>query len=78
MKLIQPQLNIHHDEYVEVYINGQLVAKLGGYTTSYVHVALNGNARRALKPGTNCLAIHCQQTTGGQYIDAGLVNVIER
>ncbi|MBN2315900.1 MAG: hypothetical protein JXM79_18370 [Sedimentisphaerales bacterium] len=78
MNLIQPQLNIHHDEYVEVYINGELVAKLGGYTTSYVRVALDGKAREALKPGSNCLAIHCQQTTGGQYIDAGLVNVIER
>lgn len=74
----QPQLYIHHDENVEVYINGHLVAKPDGYTTSYVRVALNGNARKALKPGSNCLAIHCRQTTGGQYIDAGLVNVIER
>jgi hypothetical protein len=41
-------------------------------------VALDGKARRALKTGTNCLAIHCKQTTGGQYIDAGLVNVTER
>ena len=77
-QLSLPQLAIHHDEYTEVYINGQLVAKLGGYTTSYVRVALDGKARRALKTGTNCLAIHCKQTTGGQYIDAGLVNVTER
>ena len=73
-----PQLAIHHDEYTEVYINGQLAAKLGGYTTSYVRVPLDEKARKALKPGSNCLAIHCKQTTGGQYIDAGLVNVTER
>ena len=77
-KLRRPQLAIHHDEYTEVYINGELVAKLGGYTTSYVRVGLDRKARWILKPGSNCLAIHCQQTTGGQYIDAGLVNVIEQ
>jgi len=77
-KLSLPQLAIHHDEDTEVYINGLLVAKLEGYTTSYVRVTLDGKARRALKPGSNCLAIHCRQTTGGQYIDAGLVNITER
>lgn len=73
-----PQLSIHHDEDAEVYINGQLVAELKRYTSSYVRVTLNEKARKALKVGSNCIAIHCQQTTGGQYIDAGLVDVIEQ
>ncbi len=77
-KLDHAQLDIHHDEYTEVYINGQLVAKLGGYTTSYAPVPLDTKARLALKPGLNCLAVHCRQTTGGQYIDAGIVSVTER
>jgi hypothetical protein len=74
----QPQLSIHHDEDVEVYINGQLVAELKGYTTSYVRKTLDEKARSVLKDGTNCIAIHCHQTTGGQYIDAGLVDAVEQ
>lgn len=61
-------LAIHHDEDAEVYLNGQLVAELKGYTTAYKFVAIKGE----IKAGKNVLAVHCRQTTGGQYIDAGL------
>jgi hypothetical protein len=77
-KLSQPQLSIHHDEDTEVYINGRLVSKLQGFTTSYVQKTLDEEARSALKTGINCIAIHCHQTTGGQYIDAGLLDLIEQ
>jgi len=77
-KLSRPQLLIHHDEDAEVYINGRLIAKIEGYTASYVRAAIDDKASKALKVGSNCLAIHCHQTTGGQYIDAGLVDIIEQ
>ena len=73
-----PQLSIHHDEDAEVYINGRLVTELKNYTSSYVRVTLDEKAQQVLKAGSNCIAIHCRQTTGGQYIDAGLVEVIEQ
>jgi hypothetical protein len=72
-------LSLHHDEDAEVYLNGVLAVKVQGFVTGYEDVAINEAARKALKPGgKNVIAIHCHQTTGGQYIDAGLIELKER
>ncbi len=66
-------LEIHHDEDAEVYLNGQLIAELKGYTTQYEIRSATAAIRKALIAGPNTLAVHCRQTTGGQYIDIGLL-----
>jgi hypothetical protein len=71
------QLSLYHDEDAEVFINGLPAARAAGFTTDYEPIAIAPAARAALKPGRNVLAIHCHQTRGGQYIDAGLVEVRE-
>ena len=64
---------VHHDEDVEIYVNGVLAAQAGGYTTAYELLPMNAAGRAALRAGENVLAVHCKQTTGGQYVDVGLV-----
>jgi len=54
-------------------VNGVLALRAAGYATSYETLPFIGSGKAAFKPGTNVLAIHCHQTTGGQYIDLGLV-----
>lgn len=66
-------LNIHHDENCEVYINGVLAATATGWSTGYIILPINESAQTALKSNAmNLIAIHCKQTGGGQYIDAGI------
>jgi hypothetical protein len=61
----------HHDEDFQLYVNGVLAARRNGYSTDYEEMPLNNAGIQALKPGANVIAIHCHQTGGGQYIDAG-------
>ena len=71
-------LLMHHDDDVEVYLNGVLAVKKTGYTSDYEEFALTKAALGALKAGKNTIAIHCHQHTGGQYIDAGLIHLVPR
>lgn len=66
-------LRMYHDEDAQVFINGKLVADVGGFTGNYQVFDIPSSA---LQPGENIMAIHCHQTTGGQYIDAGIDEIL--
>jgi putative heme-binding domain-containing protein len=65
-------LRLHHDEDVEVFLNGREVLHRQGWTREYIDERIEA----ALKPGRNVLAIHCHQNGGGQFIDAGLLKTV--
>ena len=67
-------LLIHHDEDAEIFINGNQVATLPGYTVEYTVVPLDAAARDSLRQGDNLLAVSCHQTGGGQFIDVHVVD----
>ena len=71
------QLYVHHDEDVKIFLNGILAAQAIGFTTDYEPLEILPAAQAALRPGKNHLAVQCHQTSGGQYIDVGLVSVGE-
>jgi len=70
----KPALLIHHDESTEVFINGRQVVALKGYTTRFKVVLLDPATTKAIKKGSNLIAVHCNQTVGGQFIDVHLVD----
>ena len=65
-------VRIHHDEDVEVWVNGVSVFTEKGHTQGY-RLALTGlRAEDLLLEEFNQIAVHCSQTEGGQYVDVGL------
>ena len=72
-----PHLRVFHDDDAEVYINGDLVATLPGANGAYEFVPL-GEQARALRAGRNTIAVHVHNTRGAQFIDLGLVDVIDK
>jgi putative heme-binding domain-containing protein len=67
-------VRMHHDEDVDVFINGSQVLHRNGWTQGYMDEKIPDPS--VLKPGRNVIAIHCHQVSGGQYIDAGLVKSV--
>ncbi|MDR2115097.1 MAG: hypothetical protein LBP87_01825 [Planctomycetaceae bacterium] len=67
-------LDLYHDEDAEVFINGVKVLEVKSYISNYGNFPLD-NAAKAFKAGKNVIAIHCKQTSGGQYIDAGISHI---
>lgn len=64
---------LHHDKSVQIYLNGIEALHTDSYLVNYALFDISPQALAALHPGTNCIAVHCDQTAGGQFIDVGIV-----
>jgi mono/diheme cytochrome c family protein len=65
-------LNVHHDEDATIYLNGKLIKKLSGHVGKYEAHDVSKEAADVLQTGKNVIAVHCRQTSGGQYVDVGV------
>lgn len=66
-------LTLFNDDDVEVFLNGNPIYSCKPcYRTAYEQIDLDAMLRRYLVKGRNLLAIHCANTRGPGYIDAGI------
>ncbi|MDR3697373.1 glutaminase domain-containing protein [Mucilaginibacter sp.] len=70
-------LKLYHDDNVEVYLNGEKIYNTTGWTSDFKMIPLKEKIKNKLKQGENVLAIHCANTAGGAYLDAGLVDELK-
>jgi hypothetical protein len=68
----------HHADAIVVFINGVRAARSGQHTTGYVEQRMSKEAREALKPGKNVIAVRSNLTTGKNYVDVGMIRLIEK
>ena len=71
-------LKLYHDDNVEVYLNGDKIYSKVGWTNDFELIPLSDNIKAKLKLGDNILAIHCANTAGAGWLDAGLVDEIKK
>jgi xylan 1,4-beta-xylosidase len=70
---LRAALVVHHDEDVTIYLNGEKILQESGYLVDYESRDATAALRKALRRGINVLAVTCHQTSGGQFIDVGIV-----
>jgi hypothetical protein len=66
---------IFHDEDIWIYVNGEPVIYRAGWTTDYIVVPVPADKLRLFKTGRNIIAVTCKQTSGGQGVDVGIMNI---
>lgn len=68
-------LKLHHDDNVEVFLNGEKIYEREGWNNQFDYFQIPASAKSKLKKKGNLLAIHVKNTAGGRYLDAGIVEV---
>jgi len=65
-------LQYSHDDVFELYVNGTKVADTGETWVNGVVLHMDADMKALLHSGSNTIAAHCHNTTGGAYADFGL------
>src|SRR5690349_4337365 len=56
-------LKLRHDDNIKVYINGEKIYDVTGWTGKFIYIPITNN--KILKKGRNVMAIHIENTAGG-------------
>ena len=72
LNIEQLVLSLRNDDDAEVYINGEKVYACNCWTPDYQQHDLPPSVIKKLHRGTNLLAIHCTNTGGNAWLDAGI------
>lgn len=68
-------LDLQHDDDVEVYLNGEKIYSCADCRVrKYENYTIDDAVKRKLKTGKNMLAMHCVNSRGGSWLDAGILN----
>jgi hypothetical protein len=65
-------LKVYHDDDAELWLNGKRLPRQRGANGDYETIILSDEVKAVLHTGDNLLAIHCVNTGGGAWLDAGL------
>ncbi len=71
-------LKLYHDDNVEVYLNGEKIYSKTGWSRDFELLPVEDKFKDKLVKGENVLAIHCTNTAGGAWLDAGLLNKVKQ
>ena len=66
-------MKVQHDEDFNLYINGKKSLSEKSFNTDYKLMPLSKDALNNIKVGNNIFAVHCRQTSGGQFFDFGIL-----
>ena len=77
LNINQLVLKLHHDDNIEVYLNGKEVYNFVGWTSDFKLIPLKDRFKNKLIKGQNVLAIHCANTAGGSWLDASLLDQVK-
>jgi len=65
-------LKLHNDDGVDVYLNGEKIYNCVCVNRKATYILLDESIKNKLRSGKNLLAIHCENTGGDAWLDAGL------
>lgn len=69
-------LKLHHDDNIEVYLNGTLVFERDGWNQGFEYFDISAKGKELLRKGKNIVAIYLKNTAGGRFLDFDLVTSV--